>query len=170
MIYKSGRLLTSVLFFILVLSAAVMFTFGGQAWGQVQTCNIEVAKVARAENLGFDFQSVDDGSVFDFTVFSGTSQLIAFDPGSEITVTETVPPGWRLEDIICFNDGIATTEIENGVIATCFIPGGFVECVFFNVETDAIPTLSEWGMIAAAAGLGLVGVWFAARRRRAQAV
>jgi hypothetical protein len=33
-----------------------------------------------------------------------------------------------------------------------------------------IPTLSEWGMIAAAAGLGLVGVWFAIRRRRAQAV
>ena len=30
-----------------------------------------------------------------------------------------------------------------------------------------IPTLSEWGMIAAAAGLMLVGVWFAVRRRRA---
>jgi hypothetical protein len=33
-----------------------------------------------------------------------------------------------------------------------------------------IPTLSEWGMIAAAAGLGLVGVFFALRRRRTRAV
>ena len=28
----------------------------------------------------------------------------------------------------------------------------------------------EWGMIAAAAGLGLVGVWFAVRRKKVQAV
>lgn len=33
-----------------------------------------------------------------------------------------------------------------------------------------VPTLSEWGMIAAAAGLGLVGVFFAVRRRRAKTV
>jgi hypothetical protein len=31
-----------------------------------------------------------------------------------------------------------------------------------------IPTLSEWGMIAAASGLMLVGVFFAVRRRRAE--
>ena len=31
-----------------------------------------------------------------------------------------------------------------------------------------IPTLSEWGMIIAAAGLGLVGVFFAVRRKRFQ--
>ncbi len=33
-----------------------------------------------------------------------------------------------------------------------------------------IPTLSEWGMIAAATGLMIVGVYFAVRRRKAQAV
>lgn len=36
------------------------------------------------------------------------------------------------------------------------------------VETN-IPTLSEWGMIAAAAGLGLAGLFFAVRRKRLQA-
>lgn len=30
-----------------------------------------------------------------------------------------------------------------------------------------IPTLSEWGMIAAAAGLGLIGLFYAVRRKRA---
>jgi len=34
-------------------------------------------------------------------------------------------------------------------------------------STASIPTLSEWGMIAAAAGLILVGVFFAVRRRKA---
>ena len=33
----------------------------------------------------------------------------------------------------------------------------------------SVPTLSEWGMIAAAAGLGLIGVFFAVKRRRMQA-
>lgn len=33
-----------------------------------------------------------------------------------------------------------------------------------------IPTLSEWGMISAAAGLGLIGVLFAVRRKKARAV
>ncbi len=40
----------------------------------------------------------------------------------------------------------------------------FVERVASNV-----PTLSEWGMISAAAGLGLIGVFFALRRRMAKA-
>ncbi len=41
--------------------------------------------------------------------------------------------------------------------------------VFFGLEPRNVPTLSEWGMIAAAAGLGLVGVFFAVRRRRGAA-
>jgi hypothetical protein len=39
--------------------------------------------------------------------------------------------------------------------------------VWFGVRNFDIPTLSEWGMIAAAIGLGMAGVLFAARRRRA---
>lgn len=32
-----------------------------------------------------------------------------------------------------------------------------------------IPTLSEWGIIAAAVGLGLIGVLYVVRRKRAAA-
>ena len=39
--------------------------------------------------------------------------------------------------------------------------------VRFQAEPNPIPTLSEWGMIAAAGGLMLAGVYFAVRRRRA---
>ena len=39
--------------------------------------------------------------------------------------------------------------------------------VWFGTRVNPrIPTLSEWGMIAAAAGLMLVGVFFAVKRRR----
>jgi len=34
------------------------------------------------------------------------------------------------------------------------------------IELFNVPTLSEWGMVAAAAGLMLVGVFFAVRRRK----
>jgi hypothetical protein len=37
--------------------------------------------------------------------------------------------------------------------------------IWFKLANRPIPTLSEWGMIAAAAGLMLVGVFFAVRRK-----
>ena len=45
-----------------------------------------------------------------------------------------------------------------GIDRIAFGPAGF---------TANVPTLSEWGMISAAVGLGLVGVLFALRKRRA---
>jgi len=63
------------------------------------------------------------------------------------------------------------TEIEDGFTFDCLNPQPEIvqsECTFVNERTAAnIPTLSEWGMIAAAAGLGLVGVFFAVKRLRA---
>jgi hypothetical protein len=41
--------------------------------------------------------------------------------------------------------------------------------VWFGNAGLNIPTLSEWGMIAAAGGLGLIGVFFALKKRRAAA-
>jgi hypothetical protein len=45
----------------------------------------------------------------------------------------------------------------------------FERIVYTNSVSKNIPTLSEWGMIAAAIGLGIVGVFFAMKRRKAQA-
>ena len=39
--------------------------------------------------------------------------------------------------------------------------------VWFGNAERSVPTLSEWGMISAAAGLGLIGVFFAFRKRKA---
>jgi hypothetical protein len=42
-----------------------------------------------------------------------------------------------------------------------------VDEVRFGQRASNIPTLSEWGMISAVIGLGLIGVFFAVRRKRA---
>jgi len=55
---------------------------------------------------------------------------------------------------------VVTEDVLNGSI------DGF-SCV--TLEAASIPTLSEWGMIAAAAGLEIVGLFFAARRKRISA-
>ena len=60
-----------------------------------------------------------------------------------------------------FRAAVVVTTFElNGSIdeLSCIAQGG-------SAATQ-IPTLSEWGMIAAAAGLGLVGLFFAVRKRR----
>jgi hypothetical protein len=165
---KSNTILTILLF--VFFTAGVFFTVGSgnEAWGQ--GCSLEIVKLIQGNNEFVEF-TIDDGFSTNVIFLSdGDSFFTGFGPTADFTVTEIVPPGWRLEDVVCFNDGVGITEIENGFVARCIEPnGGSVECVFVNVDPDAIPTLSEWGMISAAAGLGLVGMFFVIRRKRLQA-
>jgi hypothetical protein len=163
---------TKVLLYVSIVSAFFAFAPGARDAG-AQECDINVNKVA----------NVEDGTVFTIIVETqfGTSEidLLAgegFGQSSATTnintITEDVPPGWVLSDVVCDEvDGIIITRVPNGFRSECTVPTGVAQttCTFINVQGSAsnIPTLSEWGMIAAAAGLGLVGVYFAVRRRRA---
>ena len=68
--------------------------------------------------------------------------------------------------------GIKSNELITSIILNAD-PGSFEDIyrvslvrILFGLDVDTnIPTLSEWGMIAAAAGLMLVGVFFAVRKR-----
>jgi IPTL-CTERM motif len=42
-------------------------------------------------------------------------------------------------------------------------------CSLLSINNKNIPTLSEWGMIAMAGALGMIGLYVAARRRKAAA-
>ncbi len=58
-------------------------------------------------------------------------------------------------------------------IPLLFLPGssGWRACtIAIRTVSLNVPTLSEWGMLAAVSGLMLAGVFFAVRRRRARAV
>jgi hypothetical protein len=50
-----------------------------------------------------------------------------------------------------------------------FAKGLAFDCGVLPPPISQIPTLSEWGMISAVAGLALIGVFFAVKRRKVQA-
>ena len=143
--------------------------FGEVAFGQGM-CGINIAKVA-AEGGDTEFPietTVDNGEPNISNLIVGVG--IIGDFSSSFTATELPLDGWALADIKCEGNGATSFDItDNGFTATCD-GGGNIECTFTNVSAVSnIPTLSEWGMIAAAAGLGLVGIYFIIRRKRAVA-
>ena len=158
------------LFFTAV--TGVLFLTSGESRGQGNACALQVTKIAEGAPEGqiFEFQVEVEGNIGTAQLPAGIAVPAIFGQGPPVTVTEIPTPGWTLADVICeTTSGVTVTEIEGGAIFECLDPeGGFVgECTFVNVRDVNIPTLSEWGMIAAAAGLVIVGVWFAVRRRRA---
>ena len=68
--------------------------------------------------------------------------------------------------------GVTSTEVITKIVLTNISDLSFkgVRDVIFPIPVGAnsIPTLSEWGMIAAAAGFALIGIFYAVRRRKAQ--
>ena len=121
----------------------------------------------------FEFIQNVDGVETEITVFSnfeGKPDFILVVAGGFVSFTELPQEGWTLEEIECFEGaGVDITKTEDSVTFECVAPGGVISgafCGFFNrISPDRIPTLSEWGMISAAAGLGLIGVFFAVRKR-----
>ena len=168
MLNKFRHLFTSVLFFIFVVSGmVVVVAAGSEAWGQ--GCQVTIQKVARGDQ-GEEFEfDIDLGgtSITEF-LSNGETDKFGINPGGAFTFVEVVPVGWNLEAINCDASGTVVTRIENGIILDCVDPTApETICTFVNVRPASIPTLSEWGMIAAAAGLMLVGVFFVIRRRKA---
>ncbi len=149
--------------------------------GSVQTIGsgtgIEGRGMEYDDTHGILYALDDCGSLYTVSTSTGTSTLIgptgisgdfcglAYDECNGILyLNEAVQDDLYTLDI---TTGEATFVGSNGV-------------VFENVGIDGlawkgscgpnpIPTLSEWGMISAAAGLGLIGVFFAMKRRKAQA-
>ncbi len=74
----------------------------------------------------------------------------------------------RFDSFIGFDSPVTVTRIEIAGPDSGNTVEAIDEVRFEGVSRD-IPTLSEWGMISAAAGLGLIGVFFAVKRRRLQA-
>jgi len=169
------RPVLSISLILLVISGALLMpSSGGSAWAQQQPCDIRVFKLAeRSGDTVFFFEGFENGVlIFDGGLPGDGSGLIgaSFAFGALLEVVELPTPGWQVAGVICESvNGITITETEQGFTAACNVPGGFAECTVVNerVIVENIPTLSEWGMITAAAGLGLVGVWFAVRRRKA---
>jgi hypothetical protein len=155
----------SVLFFLIIAAGFIVLFNSGSA--SAQQCAVGIGKSADgAGDLEFHFVTQDAGGDGEFTLIDGQGTGGPFTDFIEIRELPT--QGWVLSDVICDSTGATVTRLQDGVRIDCDEQGGGAECAFINVPFTGtnIPTLSEWGMIAAAVVLVLVGVFFAVRRRR----
>ncbi|MEW6144563.1 MAG: IPTL-CTERM sorting domain-containing protein [Thermodesulfobacteriota bacterium] len=159
--------------FLLVPVVSLLFLTAGPSDASAQDCDIEICKSASGD-AEFNFIGEAPSGPLEFTLTGGgegsCDTVVSIPLTQSAEVFEEPLEGWRLVDIDCSNaEGVAVGFLEDGVSLMCTGPNlGSVTCTFLNVQTGAIPTLSEWGMISAVVGLGLVGVWFAVRRRKMQ--
>ncbi len=167
-IFRSFNCLILFVFIIPV----VLFMTAGNSAAQPTECFIETTKVAPgAEGREFQFNGevVETGETFTFFITAGDPMGSSgfVEAGTSHIITEKPQSGWAFGGIVCEpGGGLDITEIEGGWIEECVTPQLDTFCVITNVQGVAnIPTLSQWGMIAAAAGLMLVGVFFAVRKR-----
>jgi hypothetical protein len=161
----------SLSLFIFLISFMFLAAYPGVT--RAQECSITIFKSAPEDpDQEFVFTIVQGGIPSEETLVDGDRFGRFFAGGVDFEVIEDVPQGWLLADIVCVDVfGLNIINIENGISVQCIGPNvGEGVCTFVNVlESRPIPTLSEWGMIAAAGGLMLVGVWFAIKKRRAAA-
>lgn len=160
----------SLSLFVLASSVLLIPSFEDEA--RAQSCSIGICKSAPgAGDIQFPFQFVRGGEISVFELTAGSECLLrGLDPTLDVTITEDVLPGWDLADIECEGEGLEISPFPNGIFVQCLGPGGGGVCTFINVpegtSLSAIPTLSEWGMIAAAGAMLLAGAFYAVRRRR----
>jgi hypothetical protein len=161
----------TILFFAIAAVVMTVPPFTGSA--SAQQCFVEVCKSAPGAGMqGFLIDFFDSGQTETVELFDDAdcfTTSLNFD--ADVDITEQPTPGWTLVDVGCVtNPGFDFEFIPGGVIVLCTTQSeASTTCTFFNSPNAGtnIPTLSEWGMIAAAGGLVLVGVFFAVRKRRA---
>ena len=166
--------LQSILILAIMLFAVPLILIVSAEDGRAQGCIITVTKVAPgAEGQSFDFNGVEaNGETFSFSIIAGGSASGSAST-APATITEVPVEGWKFGGIECEpGGGVAILDVlKDGWVEECETPSLETFCIVTNLPAvSPIPTLSQWGMISAAAGLGLVGVFFAVRRKRAQAV
>ena len=160
---------------VIVLTVAIATAFGGRV--QAQSCGLDICKSAEnSSNTEFDI-GIQIGELPEVISLlgsgEGSCESIQIPLGQFVDVFELPIPNWSLVDVDCDLTGINFVFFDGGVELECLTPSAFGSCTFINVQgvtATNIPTLSEWGMIAAAAGLGLIGLYFAKRRRGAVSV
>ena len=104
---RSRRLISFVILTMLVgLGSLMLSTAQVRAPENGDMCTIIIEKVAfPADNTEFDF-SVTGGQNFDTTLKDPSDatfmfNIVAENDGNPTNVTEEVPPGWILDDIVC---------------------------------------------------------------------
>jgi len=153
------------------LAFAVFFSTADSGQAQPSECEITTTLSAPGAppDLEFHFEGIDGGGEFSFDLLPGVPSTGFADFG-EGFVLAFPPFGWHYDRIECEpGGGMEIVSLSFGWFQDCFNPGPETVCTVFVTQTANIPTLSEWGMMAAAAGFLLLGAFYATRKRKAQA-
>lgn len=104
------------------------------------------------------------GELGENTRFDLVSDLVVIGNESESYLVETFTEGGGHCLVVQVEAGDVELKLTTQEAQNCRLEliGG---C---HLNRHPIPTLSEWGMISATAGLGLIGLFFALKRRKAQ--
>jgi hypothetical protein len=138
----------------------------------VKQASITINKTAVGGNATFGYTaSAALGTSFNITTLGGTGShgttgLLA----GAYTVTEsTVPAGWVQTGLVCTDSTAGSTFTYLGAQANiALVAGGTVTCTYTNnlsPPAEAIPTLSEWGMIIFMVLLGLMSIYYLRRQK-----
>ena len=162
----------TVLLFVITAGVMMIPSFTDSAGAQ--QCFLEICKSAPgAGETGFTILIDDGGMISVVELFDGGDCFTeSFFSTDDFEVTEEPAEGWVLQDVICDpNPGFSISNIQGGIDADCITSAeASTTCTFVNGPAASnIPTLSEWGMISAAVGLVLIGVFYALKKRRMQA-
>ena len=142
-------------------------------------CILEIEKVAiPADDTPFDF--IATGDINSETTLSDPSNPTFIGPigiDQTVNITEELPPGWELESIECDEHenncgdtpclNITIDEESHSITAQC-LDDDMRSCTFtnsFSPEPRNVPTISEWGLIALAGIIGIVGLMVIRRRK-----
>ena len=169
----TGGILGVLIFSLVIIAGS---SLNARAGVDMLGCTVVVVKQTNINTQqSFDFfVDYPAGPDFEFSLLTGEADFVGINIGDQAVISEDVPEGWELESVNCDDGGSGINvfvDEDNQVIASC-IQAGTSTCAFNNVAVQVsrnVPTLSEWGIIAAAAGLGLIGLFFAVRRRKAAA-
>lgn len=167
--------------YVLIAAGLLLLFFTAGVKAQETWCDIRICVSipglpppnSKSDIIFFDFAYVTNSEtgIFDVGANAGCINFVVED-GSEASLTELQRQSWDLESVNCESEagGLAFSPIENGVNISCLEPLATGTCTFVNQRASVnIPTMSEWGMIGVASALGLIGVFYAVRRRRAEA-
>ena len=102
------------------------------------------------------------GELGENTQFDLSSDLVDIHNGSASFTAENVDEGGHC---LVVQEGVGDAEFKLTSQEALNCRASVIEGC--HLTRHPIPTLSQWGVIAAAAGLGLVGVFYAVRRRKA---
>ena len=168
----------------LIIIGFFFMTFIENAKAQTPTaCSILIEKV-EIPDTGEDFDFDLTGDVDEnFGLTNGESIVLEFGENQDAMLIENIPDGYNLniectqgvEDCPEFGVSepclrITTLEDGNGVTIECddSATNDMGSCTFTNTLIPRnVPTLSEWGLIAMAGFLGLVGFMVMRRRKLA---